>query len=380
MASSARPRGDCWPTPHQEDLLRAALLDGDPARAAWFAYRPTFDLDHLDNGSRRLLPLLYRNLLALGVDDSLLGRLRGVHRYHWLRNQLQLQYLGTLLRSLDGAGVPVLVLKGAALALLNYAEVALRPMDDVDVLVPSSAVPTVLRALRELGWHTSWRSVEQLVPVKHSVPFERADGASLDLHWHVLLECLHTEDDEPFWSGAVPLNINGVLTRTPNPTDHLLHTCVHGVLYNPVPPLRWVADAFVLLQTASIDWERLVRHAAERRLVLVLHNALHYLVSVLDAPVPSEVLRALAAQPSSLVERVEYAGKVHRSVVWAPFVRSWCAHQRLTQGRSPYWQMADYPRYVQQFWGLAHWWQVPSFALAMCLRRVQQTSCISVPS
>ncbi|MCA1552816.1 MAG: nucleotidyltransferase family protein, partial [Chloroflexi bacterium] len=95
------------------------MLHDEPAREAWREYRTALDLDHIDHGSQRLLPLLYRNLLALGIDDPLLTRIKGVYRYHWLRNQLQLQFLATLLRALDESGVPVLVLKGAALALLN---------------------------------------------------------------------------------------------------------------------------------------------------------------------------------------------------------------------------------------------------------------------
>ena len=52
----------CWPTHDQELLLRAALLQGEPALEFWNEWRRKVDLDVIDYGSHRMIPQLYRNI------------------------------------------------------------------------------------------------------------------------------------------------------------------------------------------------------------------------------------------------------------------------------------------------------------------------------
>jgi len=79
--------GDCWPTREQELLLRAALLQGNDAINAWHEWKSSVDIEQLDQGSYRLLPLLYRSLHIDGVEDPLMNKLKGVYRMTWYKNQ-----------------------------------------------------------------------------------------------------------------------------------------------------------------------------------------------------------------------------------------------------------------------------------------------------
>ncbi len=56
-----------WPEGTHLALLRAALLDGEAAAAAFREWRENIVFDDLDGGSFRLLPLLRWNLGRLGV-------------------------------------------------------------------------------------------------------------------------------------------------------------------------------------------------------------------------------------------------------------------------------------------------------------------------
>ena len=71
--------GGCWPTWEQESLLKAALLQGEEAIKAWHKWKSRVDVDQLDPGSLRLLPLLYRNLRTHGVEDPLMNRFKGIY-------------------------------------------------------------------------------------------------------------------------------------------------------------------------------------------------------------------------------------------------------------------------------------------------------------
>ena len=136
----------------QAALIRAALFDGEDALAAWREWRAVADLDDLDAASDRLLPLLYRNLVRFGVDDPWLGRLRGIYRFHWVRNQVLKQSGASALVTLAEAGIDTVVLKGAALGELHYRGVGLRPMNDVDILVPRARALDAMNALQEAGY------------------------------------------------------------------------------------------------------------------------------------------------------------------------------------------------------------------------------------
>jgi len=89
-----------WPTAQQELLLRASLLKGKQATDAWEEWISTVDIDHLDLGSLRTLPLLYRNLHTQGVKHPLMSKLRGIYRLSWYKNQTLFHHIGSVLAAL----------------------------------------------------------------------------------------------------------------------------------------------------------------------------------------------------------------------------------------------------------------------------------------
>ena len=151
------PFDSVWPSPTQELLLDAALARGDRALAAWRAWAAEGRLDRTDRVSRRLLPFVYGNLSAQGLDDPLLGRLREFYLATWKRAQDLLRALERALRVLNAAGIETLLLKGAALAPFYYDDEGVRWLGDLDVLVPtlnalrSGAVAAELREVATAG-------------------------------------------------------------------------------------------------------------------------------------------------------------------------------------------------------------------------------------
>jgi len=78
-----------------------------------------------------------------------------------------------------------------------------------------------------------------------------------------------------------------------------------------MPSIRWVADAVMILHSSprEIDWDRLVRQAHERPLILPLRETLTYLHKVFDAPILSAVLYKLHSKSTSRMERFEFRYK-----------------------------------------------------------------------
>jgi hypothetical protein len=348
------PPGGCWPTAQQRQLLRAALLGGPDGLRAWEAWRDGVgDIMELDAGSVRLLPMLYQNLKTEGVDHPWMGRLRGTYRKAWYQNRMLLHHAAKVVRALTEAGLPAMVLKGAALAPSVYGDIALRPMNDVDVLVRTRDLEAALGVFPGLGLHPGHSLAPGRLRLTHALGFVDAGGRQIDLHWHVLEDDCRPDADEAFWANAVGAEIDGAETLTLDLTDHLFHTCAHGARWNRVPPYRWVADAAMIVRTGKVDWNRLVDTAVRHRVVPQIQHPLEYLVESLELEIPGEVLGRLAALETPGWQRREYRHKTRPETIPRRFALIWYQHRRLRGGAGGIGRLATFPGYLIQRWGLS---------------------------
>ena len=324
--------GTFLPTPEQHQLLRASLLHDPPSvRASFEAWKSLVHIDRIDQGAMRLLPLLYRNLQRAGVDDPLLPRLKGVYRQVWFRNQLILGHGQRALRALADAGIPAIALKGAALVQTVYAQPALRPMEDYDLLVPRDQFARAVKVLLDGAWEFQppLADPEPHFVFQHAVGFRRDGGGELDLHWTAMGLA---RDGFP--------STDGVLA----PADQLLQICTHATRFNPdIPPIRWVADAYLLLARGSFPWDEMVELARERGLSLVMLRSLEYLRDGLEMSVPDDVMRVLARQ-TNVRERIALALRNARGRrVYVQFFVDWMGNVRSLR------QLLLLPRFLRSY-------------------------------
>ena len=369
----------CWPTPNQELLLRAALLQGEPALESWHEWRRKVNLDVIDYGSHRMVPQLYRNMQRHGVKDPLMDRLKGVYRYYLYKNEILMHRIGALLAALEGAGIQTMVLKGAALIPLYYRESGLRPMLDADVLVHSHQAEQAMEVLSKLQWKP-FRYGEPLrrIPIVHSTPFEDDGGRQVDLHWHLFWECFNAGEDDDYWENAVPIKVGGSQTLALGATDQLLHTCWHGARWNEVPPIRWVADAMSILavSAAEIDWPSLLQKSKRHHIVLPVKDSLEYLKNKFDAPVPDTLLKSLSAVRISKMERENYEVTINPM---APpttskiFRMLYYDYRWLSSSTSSRVKPLAFARHLQAKWNIENVWQVPFYMSMRMVRRVLVT-------
>jgi hypothetical protein len=351
-------QGGCWPTHLQELLLKAALFRGPEAAGFFAEWEQAVGFDRLDEGSYRMLPLLGNNLLAQGVEHPMIGRLKGVHRRAWYENQMLFRSLEPVLQRLSAAGIECMLLKGAALVLQYYHDAGLRPMRDLDVLVREDQAAEAVRLLRDDGWRvlTEWPGelTESFRRFRHAIALEHKSGRQLDLHWHVLYDCCRKGADDDFWAASVPVELHGVPLRGLAPSDQFLHVCVHGVEWNEVAPIRWIADAVtVLRQSAELDWERILRQIERRRLAPRMRDAMHYLASKMEAPIPENVLRRLDSLPVTRAETLEYQRAI-RPHDLQKALDTWRAiyqrHRRSAETLNPIYFVA----FMRHYWNVEH--------------------------
>jgi hypothetical protein len=195
------------------------------------------------------------------------------------------------------------------------------------------------------------------------------------------MSCLGLEYDlghstVDFWAAADPTEILDVRSQILGPADLLLHTCVHGLRDEHVK-LLWVADALQILASSGerLDWERLVGQASKRGCILPLRRALKLLVQM-DAAIPATVMQELGRLPVTRRQAYPY-GSLHRFMarnadetllgsgamlfdIYARMSANW------TMGRS----IRELPTFLQETWGLGHWWELPLHGLRKARRRL----------
>jgi hypothetical protein len=357
----------CFPSPQQELLLRAALLRGQDAIEAWKEWKSCVDLEQVDLGSHRMLPLLYHNLLTHGIKDPSMGKYKGVYRQTWYKNQILFHAIASLLRSFKGANIQTLTLKGAALTVLYYKDYGLRPMNDFDVLIRMEDALPAIEFLQSLGWEPMYFiPTEKYISVSHSHGFRSRAGQEFDLHWHLLSQSRGMiNSDNDFWEGAIATSIHDVATHALNPTDQLLHICIHGARWNYTPPFRWVADAMSILNAAQsdIDWNRLITQSRKRRLILPLRESLHYLRNLVDAPIPTEILRSINDLPIPKIERIEYRVNMSPPSRRTAVIDLWCQHSRLIGDKDLSYKLIRFPQFLSRIWGQSLW-KLPFYAMS----------------
>ncbi len=346
-------------TDEQLCLLRAALLpEPEAARAAreWLDAHRYFCREAfrgLDPASRRLLPLVHANVKE-GIDAEQRKQLRAVHHEYWAENQRLFRRLEAMLQKLHEAGIPTLVLKGAALAVLHYRDMAARPMSDFDILVPEEAGAALARRLAGEGWVPEWipsdaPEIDYFYRFRHAVNLVHPQEGSFDLHWHAILEATYRGADRHFWDGSVPLLVKSTPTRALNPTDQLLHACVHGFPKNPMPSIRWITDAVTILRTSRIDWGRFHAVAADLRVTVPCAETLAFLAENFDAEVAESEIAKLANYPASPSERRFFLRMSDRGARrwWETLEDVWTDHKRSNRDRSLLRSLPCLPRHLQ---------------------------------
>jgi hypothetical protein len=301
----AGKRPDTWrPTPQHELLVRAAIEDGERARMAWAQWIASVDMEKLDVASRRILPLLYRNLQRLGVEHPQMSNFSRSYRHAWAHNQVAMRHLEQIVDSFEKQGISTMLLKGAALIVRYYPDLGTRPMADFDLLVPVPQTDAAIALLNEQGWHTDQPlkvlSTEKRAPF-HGIGFFHENKAmGCDLHWHIMHIHLSPIYDAPMWEAAVPVKVGNTQTRALCPEHQLIHLFFNGCVNEGGANMRWLADALVVLKKEPIiHWDRLVAQCQLLEFVRPVAAMLNYLRTTWDVPVPVETIETLAHTPVS---------------------------------------------------------------------------------
>lgn len=207
--------------------------------------------------------------------------------------------------ALDKAGVPLVLLKGAAYVAAGLPAAEGRIFSDIDILVPREALGPAEGRLMQCGWttppmtaydqHYYRRWMHELPPMQHVFR-----GTILDVHHAILPPTARYHPD--------PQSILAECTEVPgrpgvhtlSPVDLVLHAATHlfheGEADNA---LRDLSDLDLLLRHLSAQgdefWLGLLQRARAQQLTDPLWLAAHFANRVFELPLPPRAAQELAA-------------------------------------------------------------------------------------
>lgn len=194
-------------------------------------------------------------------------------------------------------GVPVLLMKGAALSLTSYPAPHLRPRHDDDLLVDPARFANACALLEAAGYVAEPQvAAPQITGQRH---FSRTDPQGthhVDLHWRPVNPTAFA--DLPAFGelqqASVPLPGHDWL-RGLGPEHALLLACVHRVAHHtPTEDPQWLLDIHLLGSgLAEERWEGFVVLALRARQAALCASELARAKEVFDTPVPDAVLQDL---------------------------------------------------------------------------------------
>lgn len=215
--------------------------------------------------------------------------------------------LAKLLATLQAAGLPVLVLKGAALRAWLYPLPWLRESSDLDLLFRDRVdALAAVEALAALGFAAAYAPGASAHEVLCRHPGLRLD---LDLHWALsaspALRSLPSFDE--LLAGSVPLPSYGESARGLGPADAFLHACVHrasNLQAGLGDRLKWLYDVHLLLASADDGtWDGCVDACVRARIAGIALDTLRATSSLFGTHVPVRVAEALeAARPADDID------------------------------------------------------------------------------
>jgi hypothetical protein len=292
-------------------LAKAALAPPEIAREAWAEWRRGYTLDETPWNEVRMLGSIAPRLKWLEKDASIAPRILGIRKFLYAQTQMCLMGAMDGLRALSDAGIPFMLLKGAARIARNPAAAQERLVRDVDILVRPEHKDKAFAVLRESGWafnaagrwQAFWHALDETA--SHHA-WALAKGTSeIDLHHFSNYLNRLLGDDEALWRRAEALEWRGLPIFVPSPTDNLLLSLVHGVRWSKDEAADWTVDASASIDGGLVDWPVFDAEVKARKLEFAAVTGLRYLKDALDKPIPSDLLATLAARATAQ-QRAEY--------------------------------------------------------------------------
>ncbi len=262
-----------------------------------------------------LAPLMYWLLSKSGkfssIPEPMRNSLRLNYSLTWIKNKKILKDLESLAKIFKQVDIPLVLLKGACFVLTIYQDIGLRPMGDLDILVPASRFSEAVQIAHSLGFGDRASTVPEAFPglndlLNHEICLQKAGPSStlLEIHNSLMADkaFFYAVPMDWFWEQTEPLSgkleAHFKFLRMLTPTAQILYGAAHAMLEHggKNAHLRWFYDLDRLIRSypGNMDWDLLLSQARLFEWGSALDAALSITVKCFNSPIPEQVLISLA--------------------------------------------------------------------------------------
>jgi hypothetical protein len=261
-----------------------------------------------------VMPLVYRFFADHARDAIPAGAMaawRADYTANALRNLRMARELVRITNALNDRGIRTLALKGPALAVVTWDNLALRQFTDLDLLIHECDLPRAADFLAESGYFP--RRYERDRPgggffQGSEDEFASADGRDLiDLHWQLVPGYFpFAPDSEALWSRAIRVAIEGAEITTLAPADSILFLIAHATKHG-FPVMRPICDIAAIAARAEFDWNAVAAAAERLRCTRMLRLGAILASDLAGAAIPAPIVSAARADShvTRLARRIE---------------------------------------------------------------------------
>ncbi len=270
-----------------------------------------------DAEANHLAPLLdvFLRTHDHNAPEAVVRQLRALALRHAAWHRTRTAALLEILGEFDRLSIDALVLKGAALAWMIYPSPSLRPMADLDVMVPRARAGEAQAALGRLGFGAEpeprrFRRNAHHLPVAQRLD----DGLPVNVEIHV--DALSRDAPSTIAMGNLteppqPFMLNGTRRLTLGHLDMLRHLTHHLLEPSPNGRVRLIGIVDLVSYACAfherIDWRRL---QSDFGFVTNALACLHHLV-----PLPDTLMRFAPVPANAAPDRVGEIVRPLRSVL-----------------------------------------------------------------
>ena len=237
---------------------------------------------------------------GLGLPGPVREQILAGGRANAMRQLRRHAALREIASSLDAAGIPLIVLKGMALAYLAYPDPYCRSMSDIDLFVPRADLGKAVELVGRLDYRGSRNFFSQ-----DGSTFVSSDKAvQIEVHGSLpSFEDLGV-DSAFLWERSLPADLDGVQVRVLRPEDCIQHLCLHtGAHHHYLSRLQGLLDLRVYLEKhgGAMQWQAVAERSVETGSSAWVYLTLWLARELLRAPVPAVFFQSCPA-PARLDE------------------------------------------------------------------------------
>jgi hypothetical protein len=288
------------------------------------------DWDWVVEGAERhgVLPLINRWAAARPtmVPAAIVERIGLSARIQAMQSLMLAGEMVTLSQRLERAGISVMTLKGAPLAVLAYGDLALRPQNDVDLLVHRHDVDRAIVELAAAGYERE----HELAPgqdaafrdVEYHHKLRSAAGTSVELHWGIIKRQFGLRVDESsWWAKTQRVRVGGAEVVTLSNELMLVYLAIHGGKHE-WPHLRWIGDIAAVARLEAMDWEAVREVSTSLGTLRMTRLALALASSIAGAKLPAGAEKLANGDPAVPPLASEIRRRLERGTEEPGFVES----------------------------------------------------------